>query len=227
MIKFLVTILAGIMMVSSSFAGPATVKAKEAKEAREEALKNAQGANTESEKNAEIKKLYEAIVGARDVNSEKSIAKMKELFTSTDSFFDAMKAYTKATNSQDPLIKNVSSHVRYVLTKQVKGEFDNSPEAKDLVQALLGAAKTVITEGKDNADMVSKLAKQLSAFNNGTVKLGLSAGDASLLSFDASVNGANKSYTSVDAMKKDLGDEKFEELKKQHEEWKNNCKKGI
>ncbi len=223
MIKFLVTILAGIMMVCSSFAGPSAVKAKEAKE---EALKSAELANTDSEKTAEIKKLYEAIVGTKDPNSERSIAKMRELFTSTDTFFDAMKVYTKATNSQDPLIKNVSSHVRYVLTKQVKGEFD-SPEAKDLVQALLGAAKSVITEGKDNADMVSKLAKQLSAFNNGTVRLGLSAGDASLLSFDASVNGANKSYTSVDAMKKDLGDEKFEELKKQHEEWKNNCKKGI
>lgn len=217
MIKFLATILAGIMMVSTSFAAP--LKGVENKEAAKEAVKDLATKNAE-EKEVKIEEAYKAIIGKNDQNSKANIAKMRSLFSSTESFVEALEIYVKAGTGSE-MQKSASSHVKYILAKFVKGEF-GSPQEMEIVKAILGAAKTVISENKGNAELetISKLAKQLSAFNNAKTTGKMSSEDAAELSFISAV--ANKgSFRSLDDAKKELSD--YKEVKEEYERWKKDC----
>lgn len=225
--KLLITVLAVILSVSMSFAAGSS-----AKETAREKVKSVL-AETKSNKEEALVKLYEQITNGKDAKAKEAIEALKKVFTKEDELMDALALYASAKDISAES-KKLSAEVRYVVMLLQTGNLSVEAAAP-----YLNAAKLLLEEGA-SAESFTTLTNQIKAdtrarhasklaVKSGKIKEAISDEDAIVTGFmQVSKIDLGGSYTAKEIRERaGKGEEKFVEFLRELEEWKKNCGKGA
>jgi hypothetical protein len=223
--KLLITVLAGLMMASLSFAASSRAEIKDEAARLSKEIASKPKTDIDVELKSLISKLGKNSFG--EAESSKILEGLKLAFKDNEKVIEAITVFSKAKSSSVAEVKATMEHVDYTLKKMT--EINISPKvAEENIAPLLGAAKLAVTV-MDN-EGASKVTKQMGDMNwslrakaNAKTSDKIDLDEAGFLAFVRQAleqkGEGNKSITRAS----DLGP-KEAELREEYKKWKENCR---
>lgn len=223
--KLLITVLAGLMMASLSFAASSRSEIKDEAARLSKEIASKPKTDIDVELKSLISKLGKNSFG--EAESSKILEGLKLAFKDNEKVIEAITVFSKAKSSSVAEVKATMEHVDYALKKMT--EINISPkEAEENIAPLLGAAKLAVTV-MDN-ESASKVTKQMGAMNwalrakaNAKTSDKIDLDEASFLAFVNQAREQKGEGNKSIAKASELGS-KEAELREEYKKWKENCR---